>query len=138
MGHSSGCTTAINTCNNKVDRLILLDPVKTPYFKANQDINFLENILIINAEKSYKWNIIPPFIPFIPFFKISIDDLSINKNKIKIININNFGHCDIINNPWRNIMHYSRISLGNNNRDNITINNYHKLLHKYIISIGFS
>lgn len=132
MAHSSGSTTAINNCNSKVNKLILLDPVKTPYYKNNKNINFLDNILIINAEYSYKWNIFPPFIPFIPLFKISPDDLIIDKNKIKIITIDKFGHSDLINNPWRDIMHYTRISLGNNNRDNITIAGYHNLIKEYI------
>lgn len=132
IGHSSGSTTAINNCNSKINKLILLDPVKTPYYKNNKNINFLDNILIINAEYSYKWNIFPPFIPFIPLFKITPDDLIINKNKIKIITIDNFGHSDLINNPWRDIMHYSRISLGNQDRDNITISNYHNLIKEYI------
>lgn len=131
LGHSSGCTTAINNCNNNINKLILLDPVKTPYYN-NKDINFLDNVLIINAEKSYKWNLLPPFIPFIPLFKLNYNDLIIDKNKIKVITIKNFGHCDIINRPWRDIMHYTRISLGNNNRDNITISGYHNLIKEYI------
>ena len=131
MGHSSGCTTAINNCNNNVKTLLLLDPVKTPNF-INRDLNFLKNIIILNAEKSYKWSIIPPFIPFIPLFRLTENDLIINKNKIKIITIKNFGHSDLINNPWRDIMHYSRISLGNTNRDIITISNYHNLIKEYI------
>lgn len=131
MGHSSGCTTIINNCNNKVNKLILLDPVKTPFYKK-KNLNYLENIIFINAEKSYKWSIIPPFTPFIPFFKIDSNELIINKNKILEITIHNFGHCDIIDNPWRNIMHYSRISVGNNKRNIKYINNYHKLLSEYI------
>ena len=132
MGHSSGCTTAINKCNNKVNKLILLDPVKTPAYQDNKNLNYLENILFINAEKSYKWSKIPPFLPFIPFFKLHPLEVNINKNKILDINVNNYGHSDIINNPWRNIMHYSRISVGNNKRSKKYIDAYHKFLSEYI------
>ena len=30
--------------------------------------------------------------------------------------------------PWRDIMHYSRISNGNNNRSNFSIQNYYNIL----------
>ena len=132
VGHSSGCTTAINKCNNKVKKLVLLDPVKTPFYQNNKDLNYLENILFINAEKSYKWSKIPPFFPFIPFLKIMPVELNINKNKILAINVKGYGHSDIINNPFRNIMHYSRISVGNNKREKKYINSYHKFLYNYI------
>lgn len=132
IGHSSGCTTAINKCNNKVTKLILLDPVKTPFYHYNKNLDYLEDILFINAEKSYKWSKFPPFIPFIPFFKLTPDEININKNKIFTINVNNYGHSDIINNPWRNIMHYSRISVGNNKRSKKYIDAYHHFLSQYI------
>ncbi len=132
IGHSSGCTTAINKCNKKVNKLILLDPVKTPFYEDKKDLNYLDEILFLNSEKSYKWSKIPPFIPFIPFLKINPEELMINKNKILYINIKNYGHSDIINNPWRNIMHYSRISIGNNKRSKKYINAYHKFLYDYI------
>lgn len=132
IGHSSGCTTAINKCNNKVNKLILLDPVKTPFYQSKKNLNYLEGVLFLNAENSYKWSKIPPFLPFIPFLKIKSQELIINKNKILCINIKNYGHSDILNNPWRNIMHYSRISIGNNKRSKKYINAYHKFLYEYI------
>jgi hypothetical protein len=131
LAHSSGCTRAVNNCNNYVDNIILLDPVKTFFWDDTKDLNFLDNILIVNAEKSYKWSIIPPFIPFIPFFKVDLNDLNIYKSKIKILVINNYGHSDIIDKPYRDFMHYSRLSLGNNNRN--SIEKYHKLLVSIII-----
>jgi hypothetical protein len=130
VGHSSGCVRAINNCNENIDNLILLDPVKTPYWCDTKNLNYLNKILIINAAKSYKWSYIPPFVPFIPFFKLELDDININKDKVTIITVKDYGHSDIIDNPWRDIMHYSRLSLGYNKRDNI--NKYHKFLSNII------
>lgn len=131
-GHSSGCVKAIDNCNTAVNKLVLLDPVKTPFWNNRNNLNYLENILVINADKSYKWSKIPPFIPFIPLFRLKFQDINIDKSKIKEITIKNYGHCDIINNPYRNLMHYSRISLGHPRRKKQFILAYHKLLHKLI------
>ena len=132
LAHSSGCTRAVNNCNNDVDSLILLDPVKTPYWDSEKNLHYLSNILIINAEKSYKWSLIPPFVPFIPFFRVNPSDINIDKNKVKILTIHKYGHSDIIDKPYRDLMHYSRISVGHNKRNNIE--KYHKFLSNVIIS----
>lgn len=132
IGHSSGCIRAINNCNYNIDNLFLLDPVKTPYLNGTKNLNYLNQLIIINAEKSYKWSYIPPFIPFIPVLKVKPEELNINKEKLKVIIIKNYGHSDIINNPWRDIMHYSRISVGNNKRADI--HKYHKFLSTFISS----
>ncbi len=131
IAHSSGCVTALNNCNPSIKKMILLDPVKTPNYKFN-NLNSLEGILILNAEKSYKWSIFPPFLPFIPVFKMLDKDLNIDKSKISKITIKNYGHSDIINQPWRDLMHYSRLSLGGINRSNIEF--YHNILFFYIIN----
>ena len=125
MGHSSGCITAINNCPKYIKKIILLDPVITPTYDSTINLDFLEEIIIINAELSYKWSVIPPFFPFIPFFSLTKKNLNIDKNKIKIIEIKNYGHTDILNNPWRDIMHYSRISRGNYNRSTEIFQNYY-------------
>lgn len=144
MGHSSGCTTAINNCNDKIKNLILLDPVKTPNFNENKNLSYLENFIIINAGKSYEWSFFPPFLPFIPLFKLEKNDIynllksdksdKIDKirTKIKFFTFKKFGHSDIINNPYRNLMHYSRISRGYNKRQDLYINKYHENIAKII------
>ncbi len=131
LAHSSGCVTALNNCNPSIKKMILLDPVKTPNYNYN-DLNSLEGIFILNAGKSYKWNYLPPFIPFIPAFRILDKDLNIDKSKILKLTIKKYGHADIINRPWRDLMHYSRLSLGGENRTNIEF--YHNLLIFFIIS----
>ena len=132
LGHSSGCITALNKCYNGVNRLVLLDPVKTVFFNKDKNLDFLNNILIINAEKSYKWSMIPPFVPFIPAFRLNLDDINIDKKKLNLITVLDYGHSDIINNPYRNLMHYSRISVGFPNREKEYINRYHKFISKMI------
>ena len=132
LAHSSGCITALNNCPKYIKKIILLDPVKTPKYIYDNDLNFLDKIIIIDADLSYKWSIYPPFFPFIPFFSLSNKDLNINNFKIKRKNIKNYGHTDILDNPWRDIMHFSRISRGNPNRSIITFKNYYNNLSKYI------
>lgn len=125
VGHSSGCIRLLNNCNNKIKNVILLDPVKTPNLKE-KNLDYLSNVIIIEAIKSYEWSKIPPFVPFIPFFKLEGKDLKIEKNKIINLKFKHFGHSDLINNPWRDIMHNLRISRGNLKRDKETIEDYHK------------
>ena len=59
-----------------------------------------------------------------------MEDLNIDKNNVQIITVKDYGHSDIINNPYRDIMHYSRISLGNSKRNKIK--KYHKFLSNVI------
>ena len=131
LGHSSGSTTAINNIDPNIDGLILLDPVKTPYYVKQLDHN-LKKVLMLNADLSYRWSFKPPFLPFIPAFSLNLDDIyrdfDIKLSNIEYFMIQNFGHTDIIDNPWRNIMHYSGLSIGNNNRDRNNIDNYHDYL----------
>ena len=141
-GHSSGCTTAINNCNNNIKNMILLDPVKTPNYNKNIDLSYINNIFIINAGKSYEWSPYPPFLPFIPIFKLEKHDIlnlvkntnNINyvKSKIKFYTFSKFGHADIINYPYRDLMHYSRIAKGYNKRNNENIEKYYDTIIKII------
>ena len=133
LGHSSGCTTLLNNCKtiNNIDKIVLLDPVVTPFINRKNDYSHLKKVLIINAEKSYKWSKIPPFLPFIPIFRLKLQDLGIELNKIKLITVKKYGHSDLINKPYRNIMHYSRISLGHDKREDKYIDAYHNFLIKF-------
>ena len=141
LAHSSGSTTAINNIDTNIDGIIMLDPVKTPFYIKNVEHNF-KKILMLNADLSYKWSFKPPFIPFIPAFSITpydiYHDLNIKLQNIEYFVIKNFGHTDIIDNPWRNIMHYSRLSRGNRNRQQKNIDNYHdclvNIIKNYILS----
>ena len=136
LAHSSGATTAINQMHPYIDRLILLDPVATPNIDYNINLDTLDSINIINADLSYKWSKIPPFLPFIPIFKLDPDWLKIDKNLIAIDTLHNYGHSDLIDNPYRNIMHFTGISRGNPDRTR-AIYNYHNLLYRKINNIVY-
>ena len=134
LAHSSGATTALNQLHPCVNRLILLDPVATPNIDYNINLDTLESIDIINAGLSYKWSYKPPFLPFIPIFKLQAERLNIDKNLITIDTIDNYGHSDIIDKPYRDIMHFTGISRGNPDRKQ-EIYNYHNLLLRKINNI---
>ena len=134
LAHSSGATTAINKLDNSINSLILLDPVATPNIHYSRDLNFLESITIINADLSYKWSNMPPFIPFIPIFRLDPERLNVDKNIISSIDLYDYGHSDLIDNPYRDIMHFSKISRGNQDRKS-SIYNYHRNLSNIITNI---
>lgn len=125
ISHSSGATTLLNHCSRfNVDKVILLDPVDNNKLvnKEFPDINKFSDVLVIKAEKSYKWSfdklrknmlLIPSIkIPFIPLGKLDTD---VFQNKTELI-IKDFGHCDILDQPYNNYMHTS-FSEGNEDRD---------------------
>ena len=129
-GHSSGATVALNNCyNNKIKKLILLDPVNTRIFNINSlfSIPNINSIIYFNAMKSYKITFDPFGLPFIPFLRIKNNNLVLNNNcSIVNINSNNFGHADILDKPYGDFMHFTRIAVGNKNRSLTSINDYHK------------
>lgn len=138
IGHSSGCTTLLNYCSKlkNIKKCVLLDPVDNNLNK-NININY-DSILQINAEKSYKWkpeninflnpSTMIPKLPFIPFFAM---DLMKIKNEVNVtkIEIKDYGHCDILDTTFSNIMHNS-IAEGNENRN--SLNEYKLLLTNLI------
>jgi hypothetical protein len=137
IGHSSGCTTLLNYCSKlkNVNKCILLDPVDN---NLKKDINIKFNkILQINAEKSYKWKMNEGFefiqnpipkVPFIPAFSMNTKKKFINSNITKI-EIKEYGHCDILDTAFSNIMH-NTLAEGNNDRNNL--NEYRLLLNDLI------
>jgi len=132
MGHSSGCSTALHHCSeNEIKKVILLDPVKTKLWgKLLFTLPFVSSILIVQAMKAYKKTYNPPGLPFIPsFFKITEDNLNLKGDcNIQLIKQNNYGHSDILNPSFSNIMHNSRITVGYENRTNENLNDYHNTL----------
>lgn len=143
VGHSSGGTTAINYAKNpNVRKLILLDPVDTRLFSKKyrnktHDLENLEMLMFLNAEKSYKLTFTPPALPFIPFLSVKPDILRL-KDTCKIIQkeATNFGHSDILDLHYSNIMHGARVSVGHQNRSYSKMEEYHKWLvnHFYFFS----
>lgn len=142
-GHSSGATTAINYSKNKIiKKIILIDPVDTRLFSKKyrnkiHELKNLDNILFLNAEKSYKITFNPPGLAFIPFLAIKPDILSLKKS-CKIINIEalNFGHADILDIPYCDIMHKTRLAVGNSNRSFENIQKYHNWIKDIFVNFS--
>ena len=140
LSHSSGCVTAINDANNvrDINSAIFMDPVNNQglinrfnIFNNNElSIRYLKNVLILNAEKSYKWSIFPEFnIPFIPGFRLTEKDIELIKNDIDITtqSANEYGHSDILDSIWSDFMH-NTVSKGVEERSDERLEEYHKWL----------
>lgn len=141
LSHSSGYVNIINSVNKQknINRSIFLDPVDNnflvnnnyPFFNNNENnnynLNYIENILILRAEKSYKGSIFPKLeIPFIPAFALNSEKLEqFNPDLIiNIISAEKYGHTDVLDSLWADLMHGSSISKGNENRDQSTMDEY--------------
>ncbi len=130
IGHSSGCNTLLNQCNHKyIEKVILIDPVKTSLFQEQKfHLHNVKSILIYNALKSYSITYNPFGLPFIPsFLRISFKNMVCLSNKYEI-NAIDYGHSDILNPEFSNVMHNTRITVGHPNRSSIHLENYHDLL----------
>ncbi len=147
LTHSSGYVNSIKTVYNQknIDKAIFLDPVDnsnlfdfsiTTFNKNLQtsNLNYLKNVLILNAEKSYKWQLFPkPDVPFIPGFALNIDKFQNENSNINIhkLTADNYGHSDILDSLWSDLMH-ATLSKGNEIREKETLDNYHLWLAENI------
>lgn len=141
-GHSSGATVALKNIeshnnNQTIEKVILLDPVNTRLSNTSKPYNIesISSILYLYALKSYKITFDPFGLPFIPILKIPPQLLTNQTSKnIKIITAKNHGHADILNKEYGDFMHNTRIAVGNKNRTEENINDYHKWLSHQIKS----
>lgn len=137
--HSSSTKLAIDLSNkySQIKKIVFLDPVdnrftfdnvyKNIFNKPNKLNVDIDEALIINAKKSYVGSWDPLSIPFIPILSLNKENLILNNNKtIETITFDDFGHTDLLDKPWADIMHKSKISTGTFNRKFIDINNYHQ------------
>ncbi len=138
LSHSSGYVNIINSINKEknINKGIFLDPVDNSFlvnynfpFSNNNNqynLNYIENILILRAEKSYKGSIFPKLeIPFIPAFALNSEKLEKSNPDLIIskISAENYGHSDILDSLWADLMH-TTLSKGNENRDQSNLNSY--------------
>tara|TARA_B100001175_G_C19452746_1_gene612179 strand:- start:422 stop:1321 length:900 start_codon:yes stop_codon:yes gene_type:complete len=141
ISHSSGYVNIINSVNKEknINKGIFLDPVdnsflvnnKFPFFNNNENnnwynLNYIENILILRAEKSYKGSFFPKLeIPFIPAFALNSKKLEdCNPNLIiNKISAENYGHSDVLDSLWADLMH-GTLSKGNENREQSNLDSY--------------
>jgi hypothetical protein len=122
-----------------IKKAIFLDPVDNSdiinnnffnFLDKKNNRNYLEDVLILNAEKSYKGSIFPKIsIPFIPAFALNIkkfkdDNPNINLQKLEA---NEYGHSDVLDSLWSDLMH-ATISKGSDNRDKDNLDSYHDWL----------
>ena len=142
-GHSSGATVALKNIENKnidtekIKNLILLDPVNTQLSNTSKPYNIqaIASVLFLYANKSYKITFDPFGLPFIPILKITPDMLITEQpSTIQIVVATQHGHADILNKEYSDFMHNTRIAVGNKNRTDESINNYHKWLAQEIKS----
>ena len=146
IAHSSGCVNAINLANNfkNIKKAIFLDPVdNSKLFNIfnnihNEKLFYLKDLLIITAEKSYKWSIDPFIIPFVPAFRLNIKKLLYLKSDLNIeyIESEEHGHCDILDSLWADLMH-GTIAKGVDNRDYKNLHLYHNWLTQQIHNFIF-
>lgn len=111
VSHSSGATTLLNQCSRfNVNKCVLLDPVDNNdlFNKASPNLKNFGEFLIIKADNSYRWSFkndngfLPNVkVPFIPFGNLNTDKLTSKT----IITIKDFGHCDILDQPYSDYMH---------------------------------
>ena len=142
ISHSSGYTNLIKTIYNisNIDKSVLLDPVDNSKLVDRQifnifndltpNFNYLNNLLILNAEKSYKGSIFPNFeLPFIPLLALNTKKLKKNNPNLNIETFiaSDYGHSDVLDTLWSDLMH-STISKGTEIREQENLDIYLKWL----------
>ena len=156
LTHSSGYVNAIQTVQKQknIKKAVFLDPVDNSellntnvfnFFNNNNKVNikYLESILILNAEKSYKGSIFPKLeIPFIPVFGLNIKNFEKNYPDLNIekITAENYGHSDVLDSLWSDLMHVT-LSKGSENRNQDNMNEYANWLAEKIynfVNIDFN
>ena len=149
LGHSSGCTTLLNQCCklDGIKHVFMLDPVNTNFSKDKWNIkDKFESLSFIHAMKSYKITFDPFGLPFIPIFKLTTENLDISEagggaggeagdETILTLDINNYGHSDILNQPLSDFMHNTRLSVGNKNRGVETKKHYFNTILSFISNL---
>lgn len=138
LTHSSGYVNAIETINKqkKINKAVFLDPVDNSKildnslfsFFSNKEtvLNHLDEILILNAGKSYKGSFFPKFeIPFIPAFGVNVKKLEQSNPSLSVTveTAENYGHSDVLDTIWSDLMH-STLSKGNDNREQDVLDEY--------------
>ena len=114
---------------------MLMDPVNTKLW-GNRTffIPFVKKILFLHAKKSYEISYDPYGLPFIPFLKINQNRLNapILTQSTELFALN-YGHSDILNLFYSNIMHFTRITVGNRLRRFEQMRKYHEQLSETIM-----
>ena len=91
----------------------------------------MDNILFLNAKKSYEWKLYPFTVPFIPGFALKEEEIANKESNIIKIEASDFGHSDILDNLWSDLMH-GTISKGYETRDEEKLSEYRSWLASMI------
>lgn len=146
LTHSSGYVSALNTINSQknIKKAVFLDPVDNSDLlninplnfmkQVDKKFNYLDKVLVLNAEKSYKWSFFPKLeVPFIPGFSLNLEDFQKTNPDLILekMNADNYGHSDILDSLWSDLMH-GTVSKGHEDRSNENLVEYHKWLAEQI------
>ena len=104
-----------------VDNSFMFDKLRGKPLKLKN----IEKLLFLNAARSYEWNLSPTEFsaPFIPSFEIKPENLQLKKGEQQTIEASAFGHSDVLDKTWADIMH-NTISKGSEDRDENVLNEY--------------
>jgi hypothetical protein len=96
-----------------------------------EKLKYMDNILFLNAKKSYEWKLYPFTVPFIPGFALKEEEIANKDTNIVKIEASDFGHSDILDNLWSDLMH-GTISKGYETRDEEKLSEYRSWLASMI------
>ena len=93
-------------------------------------------VLFMNAMKSYSTTFDPFGLPFIPVGVPRLSFLRIRPAILRTrfrcrfthVDFLNYGHCDILTPAWSNLMHYTRMAVGNRARTLKMFRSYHSAI----------
>ena len=121
--------------NKKINKAVFLDPVDNSKildnslfsFFSNKEtvLNHLDEILILNAGKSYKFIFSKFEIPFIPAFGVNVRKLEQSNPSLSVTveTAENYGHSDVLDTILSDLMH-STLSKGNDIREQEVLDEY--------------
>jgi len=106
LSHSSGSSPLIDAVsqNPEIKKVIMLDPIDSRLDRTKKiRMKNVKYLMIIRAEKAYEGE----NLSFIPgFLELSIDKLWLaNDCKIHAFDAEEYGHCDLLNPMYSNIIH---------------------------------
>ena len=93
------------------------------------NLNEVKKCLILKTQKSNNWKLFPT-VP--PINKLEMDVTSLDIDNNEIVNIESYGHFDIMDSVWADTFH-KFVSEGSKDRSPYNIDKYHKYLSDKII-----
>lgn len=105
VSHSSGVDKAVSLCNNfNIKKLVMIDAVNTNDIfnqKRKYNLNSVDDLVLCNTKKSYKWSI-RPRLP-LGLFLVKPENIITTADKL-VIESPDYGHFDLLDKKWSDIM----------------------------------